>query len=83
MTGLVLILINIVGIWVGCGALARGFTMAHFQTRYAPIADETYNKDLWLARFAFLAGPFALLALAVCSRDARFGNHFASGWRWK
>ncbi len=57
-----------IAVWFGCGFLAYGLALAHFQKKYPLAADERREADRGFARGMFFFGPFGLLVAALKAR---------------
>ena len=65
----------LVGIWIICGIIHYGISLAFYQREWPSIAEETYNRDVSMVFFMSLFGPIALLA-ALLNKEVGHGIKF-------
>jgi hypothetical protein len=58
-------LVALIIFWVVCGVLNYGFYVAHFQRKYASIAEETATSDRIYGVIVFFTGPFGLFSIII------------------
>lgn len=52
-------------LWITCGVLAYGLSLAYFQRKWLSIAYETYKEDMLHCASMSLLGPADLLATLI------------------
>ena len=63
----------IIIIWIVCGILGYGITLAYFQRKYPMTAQEAYEADCGFSAAIAITGPLGLIVALASSGWVRHG----------
>lgn len=70
----VLIFLAILVVWVVCGLIAAGWSLAHFQRKFPSLAEQSYPKDLRISlAYGLSLGPVAMVLMYFLTDRAHYG----------
>lgn len=63
-------------VWIVCGVLAYGITLAWNRGKWPKLAEEWRGRDIGFSVFVGLYGPIGLIVAFFMSENAKYGLKF-------
>jgi hypothetical protein len=75
---MIYIIAIIVILWIACGILSYGFSLAYFQKQYPILAFKQQSEDIRFAIFSLLFGAFSLIPCLLNREMRKHGLMFST-----